>query len=144
MLARAALAWMFACGCAAAARADCTITATSIAFGDYDVFNATPDDSQGTITLRCTPPETVQVSLSRGSSPTFTPRTLRNGANVLNYNLYRTAARTTIFGDGTGGTQVFTGFVQVNATVTVFGRIPALQDVPVGPYSDTIVATVTF
>lgn len=141
---RAALGLLLVCAGAAAARADCTITATPVAFGPYDVFSATADDSTGTISIRCTPPDIVTVTLSRGSSPTFATRTMQNGANVLNYNLFRNAARTTIFGDGTGGTSTFVGFVLVTTTITVYGRIPPLQDVTVGPYSDTIIATVNF
>ena len=35
------------------AEAACTLSATAVAFGTYDVFQAGPDDSTGTITYRC-------------------------------------------------------------------------------------------
>jgi spore coat protein U-like protein len=126
------------------AEAACTITTTSVAFGTYDVFGATPDDANGTVRISCTPRENIQVRLSRGSSATFNPRTLRSGANILNYNLFRNVARTQIWGDGTAGTSVFAANNVRNTTLTVFGRVPASQDATVGNYSDTIVATVIF
>jgi spore coat protein U-like protein len=128
----------------ARAEAACTITTTSVAFGTYDVFTATNDDANGTVQISCTPRENIQVTLSRGSSATFNPRTLRSGTNILNYNLFRNAARTQIWGDGTGGTSVFNGNNIRNRTLTIYGRVPALQDAAVGSYTDTIVATVIF
>lgn len=141
----AALATLVALGWPASASADCTITATSVVFGSYNVFNATPRDSTGTVSVRCIPTASVTVTLSRGSSSTYTTRTLRSGTFVLNYNLYQNAARTTIFGDGTGGTGRFSGSVGLTTrNITVYGRIPAGQDARVGSYTDTIIATITF
>ena len=129
------------------AQASCTISATSIAFGNYNVFTTTPGDSTGTITFRCNSSAfNISISLSDGSSSTFNQRTLRNGSEVLNYNLYRNAARTTIWGDGTGGTSVYTNSnpPSSNINVTVYGRIPAQQDVSAGSYSDTVSAVINF
>jgi spore coat protein U-like protein len=128
----------------ARAEANCTITSTSVAFGSYDVFSATPRDANGTLQIDCNPRENIQVTLSRGSSAVFNPRTLRNGTNILNYNLFRNAARTQIWGDGSAGTSTFSGNNIRNRTLTVYGRVPAAQDAAVGNYSDTIVATVIF
>ena len=128
----------------ARAEADCAINTTSVAFGTYDVFSATPRDANGTVQINCTPRENIQVTLSRGSSSVFNPRTLRSGTNILNYNLFRDAARTQIWGDGTAGTFLATGNNVRNTTLTVFGRVPASQDATIGNYTDTIVATVIF
>jgi spore coat protein U-like protein len=126
----------------------CTISVTSIAFGSYNVFTTTADDSTGTITFRCNAAAAnISIALSDGSSSTFSPRTLRNGSEVLQYNLYRNAARTTIWGDGTGGTSVYTNANPPNNTnvnVTIYGRIPAQQDVSAGNYSDTVSAVINF
>lgn len=124
--------------------AACTITVTAVNFGDYDVFSVTPEDASGTIGVTCAPRENIQVTLSTGSAPTFSPRTLRNGSNVLNFNLYRNAARTQIWGDGSSGTFVFSANNVLTRTVTIFGRVPAAQDASIGAYSDNIVATVIF
>ena len=69
-------------------------------------FSATPEDATGTIQIDCNPRENIQVTLSKGSSSTYTTRTLKNGTNALNYNLYRDSARTQILGDGTGGSSI--------------------------------------
>jgi spore coat protein U-like protein len=128
----------------APAEANCTISTTSVAFGSYDVFSATPRDANGTVQIDCTPRENIQVTLSRGSSSVFNPRTLRSGSNILNYNLFRNAARTQIWGDGSAGTSTSSANNVRNTTLTVYGRVPAAQDAAVGNYADTIVATVIF
>ena len=128
----------------AQAEANCTISTTSVAFGSYDVFSATPRDANGTVQIDCTPRENIQVTLSRGSSSVFNPRTLRSGSNILNYNLFRNAARTQIWGDGSAGTSTSSANNVRNTTLTVYGRVPAAQDAAVGNYADTIVATVIF
>jgi spore coat protein U-like protein len=128
----------------AQAEATCTISTTSVAFGSYDVFSATPRDANGTVQIDCTPRENIQVTLSSGSSSVFNPRTLRSGSNILNYNLFRNAARTQIWGDGSAGTSTSSANNVRNTTLTVYGRVPAAQDAAVGNYADTIVATVIF
>ena len=121
---------------------------TSVAFGTYNVFTTTADDSTGTITYRCnSTAANISIALSDGSSSTFSPRTLRKGSEVLQYNLYRNAARTTIWGDGTGGTSVYSLANppnNSNVNLTIYGRIPAQQDVSAGNYSDTVSAVINF
>ena len=142
-----AAVWLM-CPSTASAQSSCTISVTSIAFGTYNVFTTTADDSTGTITYRCNAAAAnISISLSDGSSSTFSPRTLRKGSEVLQYNLYRNAARTTIWGDGTGGTSVYTSANPANnsnVNVTIYGRIPAQQDVSAGSYTDTVSAVINF
>jgi spore coat protein U-like protein len=136
------------CSSAASAQGSCTISVTSVAFGNYNVFTVSAYDSTGTVTYRCNSQATnISIALSDGSSSTFSPRTLRNGGEVLNYNLYRDAARSTIWGDGTGGTSVYTNANppnNSNVNVTIYARIPAQQDVSAGSYSDTVSAVINF
>lgn len=126
----------------------CTISVTSVAFGNYNVFTTSANDSSGTVTFRCNSQSTnISIALSDGSSSTFSPRTLRKGGEVLNYNLYRDAARSTIWGDGTGGTSLYTHANppnNSNVNVTIYARIPAQQDVSAGTYSDTVSAVINF
>ena len=66
------------------------------------------------------------------------------GANRLGYFIYKDAAHATVWGNtiATGVSQTFTG---IDGTpLTVYGAITAAQNVPVGDYVDTVVATVTF
>lgn len=140
--------WLLGTTSAWAQSPSCTISVTSVAFGNYNVFTTTSDDSTGTITYRCNSrASNISISLSDGSSSTYTPRTLRKGSEILQYNLYRNAARTTIWGNGTGGTSVYTDANppnNSNVTLTVYGRIPAQQDVSAGNYTDTVSAVINF
>jgi spore coat protein U-like protein len=132
----------------ASAQASCTISATSVSFGSYNVFNGTALDSTGTVTFRCNNQSfNISVALTRGASSTYSPRTMLKGAEALNYNLYRNAARTTVWGDGTSGTSQYTNANppnNSNVNLTVYGRIPAGQDVSAGGYSDTVTAVINF
>lgn len=72
---------------------------------------------------------------------------MRQGSEVLSYNLYLDSTRTIIWGDGTGGTQAFiqpSPPLNTNIDVNVFGRIPAGQDVSAGSYSSVVTATIFF
>jgi spore coat protein U-like protein len=124
------------------------VTVVGVTFGVYDVFSATPLDSTGTLTLKCTAhPTPVIVDLNRGGAPTFNPRIMLKAAEQLNYDLYMDAARTSIWGDGTSGTAHYVNNNPPNGqpfTLTVYGRIPAGQDVSAGAYADSVTATVTF
>ncbi len=143
----AAIGVLFMCG--APAEAACTLRVdAAVAFGSYSIFAPTPLDTTGRFDLFCTFPSwfiPYSISLSRGNSGTYTDRRLISGSEFLLYNLYRDAARTIVWGDGTGGTQVATGQYNIlRIFFNVYGRIPALQDAAVGVYSDTIVITVNY
>ena len=144
----AAAVWLLSATSAWAQSPSCTISVTSVAFGNYNVFTTTADDSTGTITFRCNAAAAnISISLSDGSSSTFSPRTLRKGSEILQYNLYRNAARTNIWGDGTGGTSVYSNANppnNSNVNLTIYGRIPAQQDVSAGNYTDTVSAVINF
>lgn len=130
----------------------CTMNATPIHFGNYDTFSSPPLDAVGTITVNCSGNvRRANVTLSVSStSGTFNPRRMRRsaGSDLLDYNVYTDAARTAIFGDGTGGTSQIRPRrppgprVRWNTSITMYGRIPPGQDVSVGAYSDTLTATV--
>jgi spore coat protein U-like protein len=72
--------------------------------------------------------------------------------DTLQYNLFKDAAFTTIFGDGTVGTQTVGGTGQGMAiasaqSVTVYGSLPDNannQAQPAGSYSDLITVTVSY
>jgi len=130
--------------------AACTITSTSVAFGAYNVFSApaVPNDTGvGTVVVACRgggSASSFPVDLSTGQSNSYAVRQMNSGANLLNYNLYTNIARTTVWGNGTGGTSRPTVKRQATTTLSVYGRIPGGQDAAVGNYADTIIATVSF
>ena len=134
---------------ATVAAAACSISTTSVNFGNYNVFATTPLDSTGQVTFRCTgsPVVSVQITIDKGGAPSFNPRLLRQGSQTLSYNLYLDGARAVLWGDGTGGTQTYTQLLpplSQDITVQVFGRIPAGQDVSAGVYTNTVTVTIFF
>jgi len=129
------------------AEAACTVTATAVAFGSYDVFAAGPTDSTGTIIYRCSASDhDIRIAISAGTSGTYTNRTLKRSTDDLLYNLYYNGF-TQVWGDGSGGTTTY--FIKnppnnQDVTLVVFGRITAGQDVGVGSYTDTVVVTLEY
>ncbi len=123
----------------------CTFgTASNLGFGPYDPISAPAADGTSTLTYQCPPGQGVRITLDAGSSGSFAARTMRLGVEVLRYNLYLDAARTTIWGDGSGGSSPGPGVTtRAGSTTTawVFGRIDAGQDAVAGAYSDTIRVT---
>jgi spore coat protein U-like protein len=120
----------------------CSLGASGIAFG---VFSGSQLRTVGSITIVCLGSGNANytLTLSTGSSGTYVSREMRNGANILSYNLYKDPAFTQVFGDGTGPSTSVTGVRNgpETALVSVYGRVPA-QTIPgVGVYSDTITAT---
>ena len=118
-------------------------------FGAYNVFNPAPIDSTGSLTYTCVSVggATITIDLSKGSAPSYFPRQLRKGTQALSYNLYREAARLSVWGNGTGGTSRYGPITPPNnksVTVTIYGRLPARQNVSAGAYTDTITATLNF
>jgi len=141
----------------AAVTVNCTVTAGGINFGVYNPLSAIGDASTGSLLVTCTGSGTgttnvtLNVSLSTGISGKYSTRTMVSGANVLNYNIYWSAAYAQIMGNGTGGS--YSGQAgpiplsaggSVQATGTMYGYVPPLQDVAPGGYSDVITVTVTY
>lgn len=134
----------------------CSITGTSnVAFGTYDPADAnfsTPLDASGSVTIRCTKNTTYDIALGQGAnaapgSTCVAPlRRMASGSERLSYGLFSDAGRTTTWGCDASNdvTNTETTGPSSPDTVTVYGRIPAGQDVADGSYSDTVVVTVTF
>jgi spore coat protein U-like protein len=124
----------------------CSVSATNLAFGNYDASAALPTDASSTVTVTCTPSETYDLGLDAGvgAGATVAVRRMTNGANTLDYSLFQDAGRATVWGETIGtDTQAGTGNGAGQA-FTVYGRIPTAQYVAAGNYSDTITATVTY
>jgi len=152
---------LVACGVAAPALAavtvNCTVSASSLAFGIYNPLNTVATTSTGSLLITCTGTGTGSVSVttavtfSTGLSGTYASRKMFSGGNALNYNIYWSTQYAQIMGDGSGGSfggtagpfTVFAGG-SVPVTGTMYGRIPAQQDVAPGGYVDTVLVTVTY
>ncbi len=130
----------------------CSVSTTGVSFGTYDPTSAAPGDASGTVAVNCTGVVSlfgsVEISASAGASGNAAQRSLRQGAEALNYNLYVDPARSVVFGNGAGGTQTITaplnGLLLFNQNAPIYGRIPARQWARTGSYSDTIVITIVY
>jgi spore coat protein U-like protein len=122
----------------------CTIGTVSVAFGAYNPRSATALDGVGTVNLNC--PTTVKsavITINSGGSGTYSQRRMASGSFVLGYNLFTTASRTIVWGDGSAGTGTVAVGKGVSST-SVHGRIPAGQNAGAGTYSESLIVTVTF
>jgi len=156
ILAALGLAVCFVPPAKAATVVNCTVSAGGIAFGIYNPLNGVADASTGTLRVNCSgsgtgsATVTLNLTLSTGMSGSYATRKMFSGVNTLNYNIYWSTAYTQIMGDGTGGSFAGTASFVVPAggsnfaTGTMYGLIPALQDVVPGSYADTITVTVSY
>lgn len=119
----------------------CNVSTGGLVFGSYDPFSTVSLDSAGDIAVTCDVATPYSVSLSPGSG-TYANRRMFSGANVLNYNLYIDPLRLTVWGDGSAGTSTVSG--SISNHYTVYGRIPARQNIYIGSYGDNATITVTF
>ncbi|HWA31056.1 MAG TPA: spore coat U domain-containing protein [Rhizomicrobium sp.] len=124
------------------------VSATPVDFGVYDPASSAAAGATGTITVQCgigiLPVFTVSLSKGSGS---FAQRTLQQGSDTLNYNLYADALHMTVWGDGSGGsvTQGWAGLLTLGSTdYTVYGLVTSGQYPAPGSYTDSIVVTVKF
>lgn len=124
----------------------CSISATNVAFGNYDpvVANDTiAADQTGTVTIRCTRGTAWSVALDDGSY-FLGGRRMQLGATgeYLPYELYSDAGRTVVW--NAGAPQTGTAASRAAVPLTVYAQVPAGQDAAAGAYLDTVVATITF
>lgn len=127
----------------------CTIVASNHDFGIYQATSLADNiNGLSTVTATCTLGALYQIGLDVGAGVGATVGTRKmirtGGSELLNYSLYQTADRLTVFGNSLGldtlpavGTGLAVGH-------PVYGKIPASQNVPAGGYSDTITATINF
>ena len=124
----------------------CSVTATDLGFGAYDPLSATDTDASSTMDVTCTLSTAYNVGLDAGTGTgaSTTTRILEFGANQLNYILSQNVGHTTNWGNSAGVDTVAGTGTGAAQTLTVYGRIAALQSVPAGSYADVITVTVTF
>jgi spore coat protein U-like protein len=68
-----------------------------------------------------------------------------SSTNTLNYNIFTDSAMSSIWGDGTSGTQtVMHSPNKKTVPETLYGRIPPGQDISTGLYIDTLTVTITW
>ena len=135
-------------GISATVNATCTITTTPVAFATYDpvvTHATTPLDATGTVVVTCTKGAGTRIDLGNGGNFLSGARRMAGGSDFLAYELYQDSGRTTVWGSGAGaGNTIGAAPSKAPRTVTVYGRVPAGQDVSAASYADTVVATINF
>lgn len=137
----------------ATVNANCLVAANALNFATYAPGGGDLDVNT-TLTVRCTKNTAYTVALNAGSTVggALSQRLMGNGSDTLQYNLFTTSARDTIWGDGTSSTATVPGTgaglgVPNAITHTVYGRLvdsAANQAVSAGSYADTVTVTVTY
>jgi spore coat protein U-like protein len=130
----------------------------TLAFGPYDSLATAPSDTQIDVTVTCERdggPRNVTLTLHadqglHGGSVNAR-RLAHAGAtrDALNYGLYSDPARSNVLGmsDGINTLRVSLAIENkssASARLTIFGRIPAGQDVTVGNYTDAVQITLLY
>lgn len=142
----------------ASVTANCTITTSAVAFGTYDPVSANASAAlpgNGSVTVACTKGSAPNITLDLGSNASGSTRRMKAGTEFLSYELYQpanTTPGTACAGTetqvwGSTGSAIFTPTAPGSKsarTYNVCGTVAGGQDVSVGTYNDTVVATVNF
>jgi spore coat protein U-like protein len=124
----------------------CFASATSIGFGSSGLLNSIIDAS-GTVFIQCTntTPYKIALNYGQGTGAGGGVRKMNGPSSAtVNYNLYKDAARSQLWGDSLGSnTQDSTG-TGLNQNFTVYARLPVQPTPAPGNYSDLITVTVNY
>jgi spore coat protein U-like protein len=116
----------------------CSISSvTNLDFGTYDTTSGVnDDDGNGDVSFSCTKGTAYDVYITGA-------RTMTDGTDTLNFEMYTDAGRTGAWASASPGT---TGTAADNTAITenVYGRIASGQDVQVGTYNGSVTMTVEY
>lgn len=128
----------------------CEMTGGNINFGNYDPLvenKSSPLDAVGTFTIACTKGTSATLSLDGGQYSAHangTTRAMSSGGAYLSYDLYTSAARSTVWSLVNTVSYLSTSKA-TSTSQSVWGRIPAGQNVPGGVvYNDIVTVTANF
>lgn len=134
--------------------ASCQVSASDLPFGKYPSGSPADVESSATITVQNCVDDgsgaavSYSIEISPGIGGSFADRAMAGPGGLLHYNLYVDAARTLVWGDGTGGSLVvadaFVLPLATSASHIAYGRIPARQSVTSGFYADTLTITISY
>lgn len=132
----------------AAISSNCTVGVSTMPFGSYDPIVAnktTALSATGSITVTCNISTPATITLNTGLYSGFavgTTRAMKDGvSDYLSYELYTSAARTTVW--NTTNSVAYNGTGSASS-VSVYGTIPAAQVKPAASYADTVGITISF
>jgi spore coat protein U-like protein len=129
--------------------ANCSLTVPPLTFGSYDplaAHAAAPSDASTIVIVNCTRNTAASIGFDFGQhSPVSGQRVMRGpGADGLIYQIFRDAARSLTWAEGSEAVRFISRGLTNPERLTVFGRIPARQEVEPGAYTDVLTATVDF
>lgn len=127
----------------AVVQSSCSLTGGTMGFGTYTSGQTSNLDVDGQLTFANCPTGNLVFELDGGGTGSTSARKMTAGSSSLNYQLYRNASRSSVFGTGSSAhTEI--RLVAGGGNIPVYGRIPANQTVPAGNYADTVNVTLTF
>ena len=134
---------------AVAVNTRCSMATGPVNFGtNYVSGQAGPQDSEGMLIVNCDAGRKVSIKLGQGLYPAagsnvnLPKRRMYNGTGgYMGYQLYEDAARIDVWNNRPNDVRTLRVFPYV---ARIYGRIPGLQMVYPGAYSDTVVATVIY
>lgn len=132
------------------------VSGGGLAFGVYDGMSPTPTDTLSTVTVACDRnggPRNIVVSMRLGQGyfgSSVQARRMQHtgGGDQLAYGLFRDVSRSSVWGYSDGIDTVTQAAVVPNngstsLNFTIYGRIPAQQNVSAGDYTDSVQITLT-
>lgn len=124
----------------------CSVTAANLAFGTYNPLSPSAATATTTVTVQCTllSAYTIGLNAGTGASATVSARKMTKGTDTLDYSLYQDASHAQVWGETIGTDTVAGVGTGAGQVVTVYGQIPASQNVNVGAYADTIIVSVNY
>lgn len=119
-----------------------------VEFGQKARSSAGDVTATGSLIVNCTTGTPYTIALNEGANgASVTSRLMKrsSGTETIPYSLYRDAAMTQNWGNGTSDVQGGTGN-GTDQSIPVYGRVLGSSNVnvPAGSYADTITATVTY
>lgn len=130
--------------------AKCAMEGNTLSFGTYDPISAngsTALTASGNVSIKCTRNTSASITMDQGqfsSQASGTSRAMRSsdGGNYLSYDLYLDPGHSTVW--NTVNKAVYAATTGAPATLAIYGRVPASQDVGDGRYDDVVTITANF
>lgn len=154
---RHAVALLLCIAAGAAGATACSVSASVMAFGNYDTVSATANDTSASVQVSCVPGATDPLStpyvltIAGTGTGLDSVRSIAAGAYRLYFQMYKDVSRTTVWGNGSTSGAGLSGSVTSAAaltpglrTHTAYARMPAMQTVPPGLYMGTLLLTVEY
>jgi len=121
----------------------------TLSFGDIYKVNVVRDAvtslGNGSIELRCTPGTTAKITMNaglHGSNVNNRKMRLTSGSATLDYQLYTSSNRQTVWDNTVGVSTTFN--TDTTQSIFIYGRVP-VQTTPIsGIYSDQVTVTVSY